>query len=225
MAICIHICSGREWRSTKEIFQIPATHLKQQALGEYFEIEINTKKCIVYHSGPTKTRSAAACQHAIDKWSPEMICVLGTCGCVSKSLEIFDVIMANKTVQYDCQTFMNKDTNTFYEPMITNIDIPALNTITIRKDIKIGTIGTADRDLDYETANSLRKENVLAVDWESGAISKICDLNNVKCVILRGVTDKPTEHSKSDREKQSNDYKQNTSTVMKKLFDLLREII
>jgi len=225
MTNCIHICSGREWRSTKDIFQVPSTQLKQQALGEYFETEINNKKCIIYHSGPTKTKAAAACQHAIDKWSPEIIYVLGTCGGVSENLEIFDVILANQTVQYDCHDFMYQDTNTFYGPMITNIDISAVNTNTLKEDIKIGIIGSADRDLDYKTANSLRKENILAVDWESGAISKICDINRIKCIILRGVTDKPVEFSKSDRAKQSNDYRNNTFAVMEKLFNLLRDII
>ncbi|MCP4180196.1 MAG: 5'-methylthioadenosine/S-adenosylhomocysteine nucleosidase [bacterium] len=225
MSICIHICSNREWRAAKDIFTTFPTQIKHQVYGEYFEQKINNKKCIIYHSGPTKTKSAAACQHAIDKWSPEIIYVLGTCGAVSEMLDIFDVIMANRTVQYDCSEFIGENTHGFYTPMITDIDISNTNIDNIKEKITIGTIGTADRDIDYKTASTLRKENFLAADWESGAISKVCSINRVKCIILRGISDKPVENSSSDKEKQVRDYQKNTSIVMNKLFNLLREII
>ncbi|HJO95974.1 MAG TPA: 5'-methylthioadenosine/S-adenosylhomocysteine nucleosidase [Victivallales bacterium] len=225
MNICIHISSDEEWNSVKNIFTVPASHLKQQAFGEYFEQEINDKKCIIYYSGPSKTKASAACQHAIDKWTPEIIYVLGTCGAVSETLNIFDIVMANRTIQYDCQEFIGENTNTFYSPMITDINISHVNIDNIKDEIKLGIIGTADRDIDFEGANCLRKENILAADWESGAISKICDINDVKCIIFRGVSDKPTENSSSDKEKQINDYRKNTAIVMDKLFNLLKKII
>lgn len=158
-------------------------------LGEYFNQEIENCKCLFYHSGPTKTRAAAACQYAIDQWKPDTIIVLGTCGGVSKNLEIFDIIMANKTVQYDCLDFMGEAEHTFYN--ITELDNSWIDTSNIPEKITTGIIGTADKDLNYEAAMLLRKEKLLAVDWESGAITKICELNNVKCLVFRGISDKP----------------------------------
>ena len=178
---------------------------------------------MVFHSGPTKTRAAAACQHAIDKWNPDVVVVLGTCGGVAPNLQVFDVVLARKTVQYDCLDFMDEAKSVFYPPMAADLDISWIK--DTRGAFTVGTIGTADRDLDFETAKKLRKENILTVDWESGAISKICEINNKKCLILRGITDKPVAQHKTDREQQTTDYKQNTFHVMEKLFALLPGLI
>ena len=225
MLICIHICSGREWRSTKEIFEVKREDIHNYPLGEYFNQEIQNNQCLIYHSGPTKTRAAAACQYAIEKWKPDVVIVLGTCGGVSENLKIFDIVMANKTVQYDCLDFMDGTEDIFNSPMTTELDNSWVDINNIPEKITIGIIGTADKDLNHETAKLLRKENVLVVDWESGAITKICELNKVKCLVLRGISDKPVSLEKADREKQTNDYRKNTHSVMERLISLLPIIV
>lgn len=219
MRISIQICSSREWRAVKTICKVKAADIKKQALGEYFRTMVRERACMVYHSGPTKTRAAAACQHAIDKWDPDVVVVLGTCGGIAPELRIFDVVLAKRTVQYDCLDFMGETGGVFYPPMVTELDISWVK--AVRGKLTVGTIGTADRDLGFEAAEELRKENVLAADWESGAISKICEINGKKCLILRGITDRPVARHKTDREKQATDYKKNTFLVMKKLFEML----
>ncbi|MDD2773203.1 MAG: 5'-methylthioadenosine/S-adenosylhomocysteine nucleosidase [Elusimicrobiales bacterium] len=225
MKICIQICSGFEWRAVKKIFAVKATAVKTHSLGEYFAGAIANRKCIVFHSGATKTRAAAACQHAIDKWNPDAIAVLGTCGGISPELEIFDVVLADKTVQYDCLDFITGAKDTFYAPMVTELDNSWINHAGVRGKATVGTIGTGDRDLDFKTAAALRKENILAADWESGAVAKVCEINRRQCLILRGITDKPVNHKKADRAKQTDDYKRNTPLVMKKLLALLPELL
>ena len=225
MEICIQICAGREWRAIKNIFKISPQDILKHALGEYFTFKINEQECILYHSGSTKTRASAACQHAIDTWKPKVIFVLGTCGGVSEKLHVFDIVMASKTVQYECLDLMGEAGNRFYSPMITDLDNNWIDSSNLNKDIITGIIGTGDRDLDYQTAESLRKENILVVDWESGAISKICEINNIKCLVLRGITDMPVSSDQSDREQQTNDYRENTYKVMKKLVSLLPAFI
>jgi nucleoside phosphorylase len=37
----------------------------------------------------------------------------------------------------------------------------------------------------------LQGKKVLAADWGSDSIAKICELNKIKCLILRGITDIP----------------------------------
>ena len=65
----------------------------------------------------------------------------------------------------------------------------------------------------------------MAVDWESGAVAEICEINGKKCLILRGITDKPVDAHQSDRQKQAADYKQNTFPVMEKFFALLPALL
>ncbi len=109
--------------------------------------------------------------------------------------------------------------------MITDLKIPIFVPESILKKLKKGIIGTADRDLDFKTAEYLKKYQILAADWESGAIAKICELNKVECLILRGVSDKPSESTEKDEQIQAMEYKKNTPLVMKKLFRITELIL
>ncbi|MCK5072393.1 MAG: 5'-methylthioadenosine/S-adenosylhomocysteine nucleosidase [Bacteriovoracaceae bacterium] len=224
MNTCIQICSGQEWRSIKKITAVDQNDVSSDSLGEFFEHKIGNNNYIFFHSGPTKTRAAAACQHAIDKWKPSLIINIGTCGGVSLNLEILDIILADKTIQYDCLDFIDMTDEKYYPPTITNIDNSWVHLESISKTLKRGIIGTGDQDLTYEKALELREDNFLAVDWESGAISLVCSINKIKCLILRGVSDIPKSEDHSDREQQANDYKNNTLTVMKSLIGIISEL-
>ena len=219
MKICIEVCSGREWRAIKDILSVDSERISNSPLGEYFSASINKKEFLFQHSGPTKTRAAACCQLIINKWQPDLVVNIGTCGGVSEKLKCLDIILATKTVQYDCLDFMDGKDQIFYAPMVTELDNSWLKLDKIADHLYQGIIGTADQDLTYQTAIKLRENGVLAVDWESGAIAKICELNNTKCLILRGITDIPANRHDSDKTQQTNDYKKNTYSVMEKLLN------
>ena len=216
--ICIQICSKREWRALKEILCIDLNIVKRYPLGEYINFNISNEECIFYHSGATKTRSSAACQFAIDNWKPTINFVLGTCGGVAEELKILDVIIANKTVQYDCLVKMGKEKPLFYEPLLTSIDNSWIDFKGLSEKIYEGIVATADQDLGKESLEILKKENVLCADWESGAIAFICALNNVKCCIVRGITDIPVIEDENSDINQDIDYRVNTPKVMEKLL-------
>jgi len=63
---------------------IRAERLRLQPFGQYFEQPFNGHEGIFYQSGDTKTRSAAACQFAIDLWQPDRIINPGICGGVAE---------------------------------------------------------------------------------------------------------------------------------------------
>ncbi|GCD10519.1 5'-methylthioadenosine/S-adenosylhomocysteine nucleosidase [Clostridium tagluense] len=216
--ICIQICSKREWKALKEILCIDFGIVNQYPFGEYINFNISNQECIFYHSGATKTRSSAACQFAIDNWKPTINFVLGTCGGVAKNLHILDVVIANKTVQYDCIAKMGKERSLFYEPLVTLIDNSWIDFNAFSDKVYEGIIATADQDLNLESLDKLIKQNVLCADWESGAIAFICDLNNVKCCIVRGITDIPVIEDENSDVNQGIDYRVNTPKVMEKLL-------
>jgi nucleoside phosphorylase len=215
--LCIQICSNLEWRSLKRILAIGQPKILRQSFAKYFEHRLGRNESIFFHSGDTKTRSAAASQFAIDTWYPDGIVNLGTCGGVAKKIKKLDIIMARKTVQYDCIIRFGEAKRLFYRPMVTKIDTSWVDLSGVSTKIYPGTIATADQDLDSEWREKLQKENVLGADWESGAISKVCELNEVKCLILRGVTDIPNGT-------QSFDWKNNTPIVMRHLLQIVNQI-
>lgn len=80
MKLAMEICSGLEWKVPKALLRVNHRTLKNQPYGEYFSKRLGNHKPIFFNSGSTKTRASGACQFAIDKWHPEAIINLGTCG-------------------------------------------------------------------------------------------------------------------------------------------------
>jgi adenosylhomocysteine nucleosidase len=220
----IQICSDLEWKSVKEILQVRKAHLYQQPFGEYFTHSSGQDEFVSYHSGPTKTCASAACQFAIDKWNPDAIVNLGTCGGVSTGVKRLSLIRASRTVQYDCIIRFGEKRELFYRPMVTVLDTSWADFRRVTKKLHKGTIATADQDLNDEWRKKLQRRNVLGADWESGAIAKVCQRNRVKCLILRGVSDIPGKSQLPDRDNQASDFERNTPVIMESLLQVLHQI-
>jgi adenosylhomocysteine nucleosidase/adenosylhomocysteine/aminodeoxyfutalosine nucleosidase len=216
--ICIHICSDYEWKTVKRLLK---AHGKINTFvhGEYFKHDILGRECLIYQGGETKTKSSASCQYMIDKKKPEMIIVLGTCGGVSDKLKIGDVIIANKTVQYDCINKMGTVIKLFYEAFNIDIDISWIDFSYLPERVFPGMVATADQDMDFLTRVKLQDQNVLGADWESGAIAYVCKVNDVKCYIVRGVSDIPKKRGKVSERQQAKDLRKYTPVIMKKLIN------
>jgi len=87
-----------------------------------------------------------------------------------------------------------------------------------------GKVASADQDLSEECRKVLQKKRVLVADWESASIAKVCELNKVKCLILRGVTDIPGSRARSKEDLQDRDYNKNTPIIMKNLLSIISEM-
>lgn len=208
--IAIHINSNEEWEATKELLN--PIGIKHSPYGECFKTKISDFNCIFYHSGATKTRSAGACQYAIDKWVPEIIFVLGTCGGVSEDIRPLDIILAEATGQYDVIT-MKKRESIFYE--IIELDNSWINLRDFPYKLIRGFLATADKSVTAKNFHSLRESGAHGADWETASIATVCKLNKTKCCAVRGVSDVV---SQEDVFLQLEDYKRNTSIIMKDLI-------
>ncbi len=224
MKLAIQICSELEWGTTKSILKITKDKLLRQPFGDYLEKQIGIHECIFYESGATKTRAAAACQFAIDTWHPDAIVNLGTCGGVSKNVKNLDIILAKRTIQYDVMQRFGIPSIRFIRGLKTNLDISWVDLSRVGRKIYIGSIASADQDLDDEHREVLQGEKVLAADWESASIAKICEFNKIKCLILRGITDIPKKQTSLKQDIQHNDYKKNTPIIMRELFSIIGQI-
>jgi len=141
MKLCVHICAEKEWPCIKSILNYLGNKVQCSPFGEYFDRLLGPNECIWYHSGATKTRAAAACQYAIDVWHPDAIINLGTCGGVDQNVKELEIILANRTIQYDViqrfgipeQTF-EKDKETLHTPIasVSFVDIHRTRTLLPR---------------------------------------------------------------------------------------------
>ncbi|KGI84751.1 MULTISPECIES: hypothetical protein [unclassified Exiguobacterium] len=69
----------------------------------------------------------------------------------------------------------------------------------------------------------LKEHGVTIADTEAGAIAYICKKNDVECIIIKGISDFPTDERDANpvesNAEQINVYIANTPKVMTKIFD------
>ena len=171
-----------EWKVVKKHF--PNSIVEQSPYGEYF-VE---GAYVYFHGGIGKISAAAATQYCIDKWSPDAVVNLGTCGGFQGKVNRGDIILAEKTVVYDILDQMGAldETIEFYSTEIDLSWLPTPYPLEVTKTVLV----SGDRDLVVEEIPTLHKRwGAIAGDWESGSIAWVCKLNGVRSLILRGVSD------------------------------------
>lgn len=222
--IGISIAESNEWEETLKYFNITHDECLKSPYGEYFKTLYNSKELLVYRSYVRKVASAACCQYMIDKFNLEKVIVIGTCAGVDRSFLQHDIIIPNKAVQYDCTV---RET----EPLIKekfNVDIDLSN---LKFNYNTGTIGTADKPLvmwnDYLI---LKDNNITIVDTEASGIAYVCKMNNIKVLIVKGISDFPRNENESSKEishkEQYNVFIKNIPIIMNKIFnEYLEKII
>lgn len=123
MRLAIQVCAQREWRCIRSLRDIPGSRLKAHPFGGCFEGAIGKHQALFYESGATKTRAAAACQYMIDKWHPDAVVNLGTCGGVAEDIGQGDLVLATATVRYDVRQKFGKPSKRFERGLAVDLDI------------------------------------------------------------------------------------------------------
>lgn len=175
-----------EWRAIPKIY--PDAEYMEHPYGQYTELEMNGEKVILMHGGWAKVQSAASTQYAIDRWKPELIVNIGTCGGFRGHIERDQIVMPDKAVVYDIISQIG-DPDEHFEFFTTEIDNNWINE-PYPLPVETGTIVSGDRDLQPEDIPMLHEKfGARCGDWESGGIAFVCARNKTKLLILRGVSD------------------------------------
>ena len=174
---------------------------------------------LFFHGGWGKIAAAASTQYVIDRWSPDLVINLGTCGGFAGEVERGTIILAERTLVYDIVEQMG-DYDEHIAHYSTDLDLSWLKGDTpqeVRRTILI----SGDRDLLADEVPHLKRQfDAVAGDWESGAIAWVASRNGTPCFILRGVTDLV---SSSGGEAYGNLelFVENTTHVLGELIDAL----
>ncbi len=188
--IVVLISANTEWQVTRAMF--PAIEPHTSPLGEWFELELDSadhrETVVFFHGGWGKIAAAASTQYVIDRWSPSLLINLGTCGGFAGDIEKGTVVLAEQTIVYDIIEQIG-DHTTAIAHYSTNLDLSWLGN-AYPHPVQRTLLVSADRDLVMEEIPHLKATyGAVAGDWESGAIAYIATRNNVRCLILRGVSD------------------------------------
>lgn len=227
MTILVIISANAEWRVVRNNLMVH--DIQVSPFGEWFEYEFMSageidEPVIFFHGGWGKVAAAASTQFTIDKWHPEIILNLGTCGGFAGQISRGEIILADKTIIYDIYEQMGdpEDHINHYITKIDNSWISEPLPIPVRQTLLV----SGDRDLFADEISNLKeKYGAIAGDWESGAIAWVCKRNHTRCLLLRGVTDLVGGAGGEAYNGNINWYHKNTEIIMNTLLDSLPEWI
>ena len=209
--IGISIATKWEWDATLDYFKVHNNTI-DYPYGEYFVTRINNIDTIFYSTGVRKVNGIGANQYMIMKFNLRKVIVIGTCAGIDDKYNNLDIIIPNKAVQYDC-------TVKEIEPLIKKSFIVDIDLSKYNFEYYSGTIGTADKAVVmWKDYLELKENNITIADTEAAAIAYICKKNNIECIIIKGISDFPTDESLSDKvtsnNEQINVYLENTPKIM-----------
>jgi nucleoside phosphorylase len=218
--IVVIISAATEWHFVTHHLQPVEIH--QSPYGEWFPLTILQKELVFIHGGWGKISAAASAQWAILTWSPKYCVNLGTCGgFAGTGVQKGDIILVDETLVYDIVEQMGNPEEAI-QAYTTRLDYSWVHTppgLNVKKHRLI----SADRDIiSSEVPDLINKYQAIAADWESGAIAWVCQKNEVRCLILRGVSDIVDPHQ-GEAYDNFDVFVAGTARVMSPLLDHLAE--
>lgn len=210
--IGVLISSKKEFNELLKIYNIGEDYLEKYPFGEYYRTEFRGKDIVFFRSGIRKINASAAAQYMIDKFNLEKLIVIGTCTSSNEGLNYGDIIIPSKVIDYD---YIIRELEEEIDEELYLVP----NQVSMPNEYYDGVLGTSDKALvlwsDY---TFLASNSIDASDLESYAVLKICKTNNVKCIIIKGVTDKPMR-SMDGYNEQLDVYEENLPIVMEKIIE------
>jgi len=218
--IVVVISAQTEWKRVKDALK-PGT-LAAIPYGESFEHIVEGEALTFFHGGWGKIDAAASSQFIISEWSPVLLINLGTCGGIKGRVQKGEVFLIERTIVYDIFERI-ADAEEAIRHYQTEIDLSWIGK-SVPAGVSRATILSADRDiLPQDVAELVRKYDAKIVDWESASIARVCRLNRVPCLILRGVSDLVDARGGEAYEGNMAAYQAGTESIMPRLLEALPE--
>ncbi|MBN2117958.1 MAG: hypothetical protein JW730_15380 [Anaerolineales bacterium] len=184
MKTTVLVSAIAEWNAVKSLF--PRAKLRRFPFGECFDIVLQDEHISFFHSGWGKIASAGSIQYVIDRYSPDLIVNLGTCGGFAGDVSQGEIVLVEKTYVYDIVELMgDPDVISYYASSLDLSWLAEPYPFPVRR----GTLASADSDLLPARIPSLRSLGAIAADWESGALAWVAARSHARLLILRGVSD------------------------------------
>ena len=184
MKTVVLVSAIAEWNAVKPLF--PDAKIQRFPFGECFDILLQDEHISFFHSGWGKISSSGSMQYVIDKYAPDLIVNLGTCGGFEGEVNQGDIILVEKTYVYDIVELMGDlDVVSYYG---SSLDLSWLAE-PYPYPVRRGMIASADSDLPPAKIPFLKAQGAIAADWESAALAWVAQRNHTRLLILRGVSD------------------------------------
>ena len=188
MTPIVLISDDAEWEAVTGLLGSSELTIRQSPLGDYFPHQVRSHPVQFFHGGWGKISAAASAQYVIDKFSPDLLINLGTCGGFEGGTNIGDVVLVERTVVYDLIEEIT-DADAANRRYASDLDLSWLAGPDPHP-VSRGLIASGDRDIQPADIEMLvGRYGALAADWESAAIAWVARRNATRLLILRGVSD------------------------------------
>ena len=217
-----------EYQSCKKILKLNnEIKLAGRLISSRKEKEIEV---IAIEAGAGKICCASAGQLIIDKFEPDFLFDVGAAGSLSEKLSINDIICAEHSFEYDaCK---REELTKIPDNLKTNTVLNEVSSKKVLKGfsnwveqnmgaiIKVGNIASGDKDVDdKELRQDLHEKlNAIACDWETSSVLKTAQLNGIKSLSFRVITDNADEH-------MNDDYEENNKNALEIMFPVMAKFL
>jgi adenosylhomocysteine nucleosidase/adenosylhomocysteine/aminodeoxyfutalosine nucleosidase len=204
--IGILVTSKIEWEALLKVYEIDSNLTDKYIYGDYYKTNIYNKDVLLFRSIGRKAMSSAAVQYMIDKFNLRKVIFIGTATLVADYLDYGDIIIPDKVSEYDLSIRE-------IEPLIKESNIIELNKVNVSMKYFEGLLGTSDKSLVTKKDYLMAKEtDMVASDTEAAAIARVCKLNNIDIVIIKGISDRISEEG--DYSAQTEEYEETTPGII-----------
>ena len=181
--IGVMVTSKIEWDALLEVYEIDKNLTDRYTYGEYYKTSIYNKEVLLFRGLGRKSLAVASLQYMIDKFNLKKVILIGTCTLVCDYLDYGDIVIPNMVSEYDLSIRE-------IEPLIKENNTIKLDKVNVSMKYYDGLLGTSDKSLITKKDYLMVKEtDMVASDTEAAAIAKVCKLNNIKIVIIKGTSD------------------------------------
>jgi len=185
---------------------------------------------IAIKAGEGKICCASATQLIIDKYFPNFVFDIGASGSLTKEINVNDIVCCEKSFEYnvDISEELIRTPDDFITSTVFNKDysrkllMKFSNYIKVAMGVtlKLGNIASGEKDVNNKELRQELQEkfNAIACNWETSSILKTAQLNGIKSISFRVITDNANEC-------MVNDYTANNIKALEVMFPILNKFI
>jgi adenosylhomocysteine nucleosidase len=176
---------------------------------DFWQGRLENVDCVVARCGMGKVSAAAGVQRLIDQFAITQLVVCGLAGGLQPKLDIGDVVVGERFVQYDLDA----------SPIYPRFEVPGLGRDAFVADSDLvkqaiaaagriagsptvyqGLIVTGDQFVKDDRRQELLRDfpDALCVEMEGAAIAQVCYLNDLPFVIVRVISDRADGSAPTD---------------------------
>ena len=199
---------------------------------QFFTGKIEEEECVLVECGEGKVNAARTTQIMIDNFKIDKLVNVGSAGAINEDLNVKDVVIADKLVQYDFDIsglgyekgeICNIGKYIYCDKTLVEECKKAIENIENESyKVAIGTIATADSFCDKpEIAKMVRKEfNAECVEMEGAAVAQVCYLDKIPFLVIRGISDTPNGNNKIDFRKYLEIASKQSAKILQNLINI-----